>query len=62
MIPRLGSIGIAYYLGYALTHWADFYALRHVLVLGRVMTGAGCDLILAQGCRVLDAKFPVAKA
>ena len=58
--PRAAKIyeTIGVYLGYALAHWADFYAVRHVLVLGRVLTGAGGDLILAQARRVLDADFP----
>ena len=50
------SIGIAF--GYAIAHYADFYELRHLLVLGRVTTGAGGDLILAQARKVLRADFP----
>ena len=46
------------FLGYALGHWSEFYAMRHVLVLGRVMTGAGGDLILRQARLVLDLEFP----
>lgn len=54
--PIYESIGIAF--GYAIAHYADFYALRHVLVLGRVTTGAGGDLILAKAREVLRADFP----
>lgn len=50
------SIGV--FLGHALGHWSEFYAMRHVLVLGRVMTGAGGDLILRQARRVLELEFP----
>lgn len=50
------SIGV--FLGYALAHWAEFYAVRQVLVLGRVMTGRGGDLILEKARTVLDAEFP----
>lgn len=50
------SIGV--FLGYALAHWAEFYPFRHVLVLGRVMTGPGGDLILRNVRRVLDLEFP----
>jgi len=50
------SIGTA--LGYALAHFADFYELRHILVLGRVTTGAGGDLILTKAREVLRAEFP----
>ena len=38
------SIGV--YLGYGVAHYADFYDLRHVLILGRVTSGRGGALIL----------------
>ena len=44
--------------GYAVAHWADFYDLRHVLILGRVTSGAGGDLILSGAQEVLAAEFP----
>lgn len=50
------SIGVAF--GYAVAHYADFYDLRHVLVLGRVTSGAGGEVILAQAAEVLRADFP----
>lgn len=50
------TIGV--YLGYAAAHFGRFYALRHMLVLGRVTTGRGGDLILEQARRVLAAEFP----
>ncbi len=50
------SIGI--YLGYTLAHYADFYDLRHVLVLGRVTSGRGGPLILDNAKKVLAAEFP----
>lgn len=50
------TIGV--YLGYALAHYADFYALEHVLILGRVTSGEGGQVILDQARRVLDAEFP----
>jgi predicted NBD/HSP70 family sugar kinase len=50
------SIGIC--LGYALAHYSDFYELKHILILGRVTTGAGGDIILAQARRVLEVEFP----
>jgi predicted NBD/HSP70 family sugar kinase len=49
---------IGSHLGYALPHYADFLTLENVLVLGRVTTGAGGDVMLAQARRVLDAEFP----
>lgn len=50
------SIGVC--LGYGIAHYADFYDLRHVLVLGRVTTGEGGDVILATANNVLEADFP----
>jgi len=45
-------------LGYAVAHYADFYELKHILVLGRVTTGSGGDIMIAQAQRVLEAEFP----
>jgi hypothetical protein len=39
-------------------HYADFYELKHILVLGRVTTGSGGDIMIAQAQRVLEAEFP----
>ena len=50
------SIGVCF--GYALGHYADFYALRNLLLLGRVASGAGGEIILAQANAVLAAEFP----
>ena len=50
------SIGI--YLGYTLAHYADFYDLKHVLILGRCTSGSGGDLILAGAKQVLESEFP----
>ncbi len=50
------SIGI--HLGYAIAHYADFYELEHMLVLGRVTSGAGGPIILEMADRVLQAEFP----
>ncbi len=44
--------------GYALAHYADFYDFRHLLFLGRVSSGKGGDLILAEARAVLDGEFP----
>jgi predicted NBD/HSP70 family sugar kinase len=46
------------YLGYGIAHYADFYELRHVLVLGRVTSGPGGDILLDWARRVLAAEFP----
>jgi len=50
------TIGV--YLGYNIAHYADFYEIRNLLVLGRVMTGVGGDLILSVADQVLKAEFP----
>jgi predicted NBD/HSP70 family sugar kinase len=46
------------YLGYAIAHYADFYRLKHVLVLGRCTSGTGGPLIVAGAHQVLEAEFP----
>jgi predicted NBD/HSP70 family sugar kinase len=58
--PRARKIyeTIGSYLGYAVAHFASFYDIRHVLVLGRVTSGTGGDHILDVARRVLDADFP----
>ena len=50
------SIGV--YLGYTLAHYADFYDLKHALILGRVTSGRGGALILDGAKAVLAAEFP----
>jgi predicted NBD/HSP70 family sugar kinase len=50
------TIGV--YFGYTIAHFADFYDFSNLLVLGRVMTGEGGDLILGVARQVLDAEFP----
>ena len=44
--------------GYTLAHYAEFYVLRHVLMLGRVTSGVGGDIILEQARSVLRSSFP----
>lgn len=50
------SMGI--YLGYALAHYADFYDMHHVLILGRCTSGSGGTLILQGAQAVLQDEFP----
>ena len=50
------TIGV--YFGYAIAHYADFYDVRNLLVLGRVMTGEGGDVILSVASSVLRGEFP----
>ncbi|MEP6663938.1 MAG: ROK family protein [Verrucomicrobiota bacterium] len=49
---------IGTYLGYAVAHYADFYSLENVLILGRVTSGAGGEIILAGAEKVLRTEFP----
>jgi predicted NBD/HSP70 family sugar kinase len=49
---------IGSYLGYSIGHYADFYHLRHVLVMGRVTSGNGGERILLRAREVLAAEFP----
>jgi predicted NBD/HSP70 family sugar kinase len=46
------------YLGYALAQYADFYDIKHVLILGRCTSGRGGDLILDGANQVLKYEFP----
>ncbi len=50
------TIGV--WFGYTIAHFADFYEVRNLLVLGRVMTGVGGDLLLSTARRVLAEEFP----
>jgi predicted NBD/HSP70 family sugar kinase len=45
-------------LGYTVAHYADFYDLKHILVLGRVTTGAGGDIMIERARSVVQAEFP----
>ena len=50
------TIGV--HFGYSIAHYADFYDFRHLLILGRVTTGAGGDVMLARAREVLRREFP----
>ena len=50
------SIGV--YLGHTLAYYYDLYACRNVLLLGRVMSGKGGDLILEHAKQVLADEYP----
>jgi predicted NBD/HSP70 family sugar kinase len=49
---------IGTYLGYAVGHYSDFYEIRDILLLGRVTSGPGGDLILNGAREVLRLEFP----
>ena len=46
------------FMGYGLAHYAAFYPLKHVLILGRCTSGRGGQVILDGACEVLRAEFP----
>ena len=50
------SIGT--YLGHTLPLYAMFYDIRHVLMLGRVMSGKGGDIIMAVADKVMTEEYP----
>ena len=50
------SIGV--YLGHTLAYYYEKYGFRYVLLLGRVMSGKGGDLLLSTCQGVLDDEYP----
>ena len=58
--PRARKIyeTIGTYLGYAVAHYAEFYDCDNVLILGRVTSGAGGEIILSWARAVLRVEFP----
>lgn len=50
------TIGV--YLGYGIAHYADYYDIEHVLILGRVTSGEAGPIIQAKAQEVLRLEFP----
>ncbi len=50
------TIGICF--GYAIDDWSSFYDISKLLVLGRVTSGKGGEIIIEQASSVLKEKFP----
>ncbi|MDD5697571.1 MAG: hypothetical protein PHH77_03045 [Victivallaceae bacterium] len=50
------TIGV--YFGYGVAQYAAFYDIRLLLVLGRVTSGAGGELLLKTAREVLEGEFP----
>jgi predicted NBD/HSP70 family sugar kinase len=50
------TIGI--YLGCALAQYADFYDYEQALILGRVTTGKGGDIVIDTAREILKKNFP----
>ena len=53
------SIGV--YLGHTMGLYAKFYDIKHVQMMGRVMSGKGGDIILDTAARVMDEEYPDVK-
>ena len=49
---------IGTYFGYSIAHYSDFYDIRNLLILGRVSSGEGGEIIIEEAKKVLDAEFP----
>ena len=54
------SIGV--YLGHTMAYYFDLYGFKHVLLLGRVMSGKGGDLLLETCKTVLAEEYPEVNA
>lgn len=50
------DIGI--YLGYTIPYYAQFYNIKHVMLLGRVVSGKGGDILMETAKKVLFEEFP----
>ncbi len=49
---------IGAYFGYAIAFYAEFYDIKHVLIMGRVTSGEGGVILLERAQEVLDKEFP----
>lgn len=58
--PRAAAIyrSIGAYLAYTVLLYSAFYDIRHLMVLGRVMSGKGGELILENCQRILAEEYP----
>jgi predicted NBD/HSP70 family sugar kinase len=50
------TIGVCF--GYAVAQYATFYTFRNLLILGRVTSGKGGQIIIEKAEEVLNAEFP----
>lgn len=58
--PRAAAIyrSIGAYLAYTVVLYSAFYDIRHLMVLGRVMSGKGGELILENCQKILAEEYP----
>ncbi len=50
------TIGV--YFGYAIAYYSLFYDIKHVLIMGRVTSGKGGEIILDKANEVIKEEFP----
>jgi predicted NBD/HSP70 family sugar kinase len=50
------TVGVCF--GHAIAYYTSFYDVAHILILGRVTSGTGGDLIISKAREVLDLDFP----
>ena len=58
--PRAAAIydTIGVYFGYAIAYYSIFYDIKHVLIMGRVTSGKGGEIILDRASKVINEEFP----
>ena len=58
--PRAVAIyeTIGVYFGYAIAYYSLFYDIKHVLIMGRVTSGKGGEIILDKANKVIKEEFP----
>ncbi len=58
--PRAAAIydTLGAYFGYSIAYYAEFYDIKHVLIMGRVTSGEGGVIMLERAKEVLDKEFP----
>ena len=58
--PRAQAVfaDIGVYLAYATVQYSRFYDIKRMMVLGRVMSGKGGEMILSTCQKVLQDEFP----
>ena len=49
---------IGAYFGYSLAYYAEFYDIKHVLIMGRVTSGDGGEILLNKAREVIANEFP----
>ena len=52
---------IGTYLGHTMPFYAMFYGIKHVLLLGRVTSGLGGNIIMERANKILEEEYPELK-